>query len=135
MLLSVENGKGLREAARLYNVPVETLRRRVTGVVDIVCRPGPPTVLTEDEEQRLAVYIAEMGQMGFCLGKEDVLRLAYRIVDKSGRKHLFMDGVAGRVWFDAFMKHHPKLTIRTPQSLSYNRAMCANKETVSDFFC
>ena len=131
---SVENGKGLREAARLYNVPVETLRRRVTGAVDIVCRPGPPTVLTEDEEQRLAVYIAEMGQMGFCLGKEDVLRLAYRIVDKSGRKHPFTDGVAGRAWFDGFMKRHPKLTIRTPQPLSYNRAMCANKETVSDFF-
>ena len=36
MLLKVEKGKGLREAARLYNVPVETLRRRVTGAVDIV---------------------------------------------------------------------------------------------------
>ena len=31
---SVSEGKGLREAARLYNVPVETLRR-VTGKVDI----------------------------------------------------------------------------------------------------
>ena len=27
---SVSKGKGLREAARLYNVPVEILRRRVT---------------------------------------------------------------------------------------------------------
>ena len=38
---SVQEGKGLREASRLYNVLVETLRRRVTGVVEIVCRPGP----------------------------------------------------------------------------------------------
>ena len=75
-----------------------------------------------------------MGHMGFCLGKEDVLRLAYRIVDKSRRKHPFMDGVAGRAWFDGFMKCHPKLTICTPQLLSYNRAMCANKETLSDCF-
>ncbi len=28
---SVAEGKGLREASRLYNVPIETLRRRVNG--------------------------------------------------------------------------------------------------------
>ena len=57
---SIQEGKGLREASRLYNVPVEMLRRRVTGAVDAVCRPGPLTVLTESEEQRLAIYIADM---------------------------------------------------------------------------
>ena len=39
-------GKGLRETARAYNVPVETLRRHVTGAVSIDCQPGPPTVFT-----------------------------------------------------------------------------------------
>ena len=33
----VEGGKGLRAASRLYNVPVETLRRRVTGAVQVGC--------------------------------------------------------------------------------------------------
>ena len=33
-----KRGMGLREASWLYNVPVETLRRRVTGVVDLGCR-------------------------------------------------------------------------------------------------
>ena len=56
---SVQEGKGLGEASRLYNVPVETLRRRVTGAVDIACRPGPSTVLTEDEEDRLAIYVTK----------------------------------------------------------------------------
>ncbi len=32
-----EDGKGLRKASRLYNVPVETLRRRVTGAVQVGC--------------------------------------------------------------------------------------------------
>ena len=48
---------GLRDAARFYNVPVETLRRRVEGKVQLHCRPGPPTVLTEEEEARLAEYV------------------------------------------------------------------------------
>jgi len=41
--------------------------------------------LTEDEEERLAVYIADMAEMGFGLTKEDILHLAFRIVEKSGR--------------------------------------------------
>ena len=52
-----KEGKGLRETApvRLYNLPVESLRRRVIGSVELNCRPGPPTVLTEGEEERLVV--------------------------------------------------------------------------------
>lgn len=46
---SVQDGKGLREASCLHNVPVETFRQRVTGKVDLNCRPDPPTVLTEEE--------------------------------------------------------------------------------------
>ena len=33
----VEDGKGLRVASKLYNVPVETLRRRATGAVQVGC--------------------------------------------------------------------------------------------------
>jgi len=40
----------------------------------------------------------------------------------------------GRAWFESFKSRHPKLTVHTPQPLSYNRATCANKETISDFF-
>lgn len=32
-----ENGLGLHEAARRYNVPVEILRRRVAGSVPLEC--------------------------------------------------------------------------------------------------
>lgn len=44
----VNDGSSLREASRLYNVPVETLRWRVTGAVDLSCKPGPSTVLTPE---------------------------------------------------------------------------------------
>jgi len=44
----VNDGSGLREASLLYNVPVETLRWRVTGAVDLSCKPGPSTVLNPE---------------------------------------------------------------------------------------
>ena len=77
---------GLREAARLYNVPVETLRRCVEGKVQLSCRPGPPTVLTEKEEARLAGYQVVRADMGFGLTRDDVMGMAFAIVEKAQRK-------------------------------------------------
>ena len=62
-----KEGKGLRETARLYNAPVESLRRRVTGSVELNCRPGPPTMLTEE---RLATYLILMSEMGYGISRE-----------------------------------------------------------------
>ena len=99
---SVQEGKSLREASRLYNVPLETLRRRTTGVVEMDCKPGPKTVLTKEEEDRLMNYLIQMADMGYGLSREDVMFMAYAIVERSGRKHPFQNDKAGRGWFDGF---------------------------------
>ena len=111
----VEEGKSLREASRLYNIPLETLRRWVNGTVDVVCRPGLPTILMDEEERQLESYVLEMAAMGFGLSREDVMCLGYVIAERSGREHPFHDGMAGCGWFDGFRARHPKLTLRTPQ--------------------
>ena len=55
-LKDVESGsKGLGEAARTYNAPVETLRR-VEGQVPLECKSGPGTILTREEEEALLDY-------------------------------------------------------------------------------
>ena len=105
----LKEGKGLREAARLYNVPIETLRRRVNGSVKFGCKPGPPTVLTEEEEDRLADYLIKMSEMGFGLLRDGVMGMAFNIVSKSQRPHPFKNGSAGRAWFDGFIRRHPHI--------------------------
>ena len=130
----VNEGNGLREAARLYNVPVEILRRRVIGAVDVLCKPGPSTVLIAEEEHRLVEYAIEMADRGFGLTPEDIMRLAYAIVEKSQRPHPFHNGMAGRAWMDGFRKRHPQIRLRSPQALSFSRASMASQSTVDDFF-
>ena len=134
-LKDVESGsKGLREAARTYNVPVETLRRRVEGQVLLECKSGPGTVLTREEEQALSDYCIKMSEMGFGLGREDVMRVAFTIVDKSGRPHCFKSGMAGRGWFEGFMRRFPRLSLRSPQPLSFARARACTDEAIKGFF-
>ena len=120
--------------SRLYNVPLETLRRRLNGTVATDCRPGPNKVLTEEEETKFADYLLQMSEMGCGLTREGVMGLAYSIVEKSKRPHPFQNGSAGRAWFEGFMRRRPNLTIRSPQSLSYCQPISANKETITDFF-
>ena len=134
-LRDVEDGtKGLREAARTYNVPVETLRRRAVGLVSLECRSGPSTVLTREEEEALMNYCIKMSEMGFGLSREDVMRTAFTIAERSGRPHPFSDGMAGRGWMDGFMRRFPNLTLRSPHPLSFARAKACTDEAIKSFF-
>ena len=74
-----------------------------------------------------------MVDMGFGLSHDAVMEMAFTIIDKAQRKHLFKDGKAGRAWFEGFRRPHPKLSLRSPQPLSYCRALCSNQEIIDDF--
>ena len=130
----VNESCSLREAHRRYNVPIETLRRRVGGQVDIDCRPGPQTVLSKDEESRLEEYCIEMADRGFGLSREDVMRFAFQIAEKMKKPHPFHDSMAGRGWYEGFLSCHPRLTLRSSQPLSCCRAISSNEDVVADFF-
>ena len=46
------------------------------------------------------------------------MRVAYSIVERSGREHPFSNRMAGRAWFDRFRSCHPNLTIHYQKSRS-----------------
>ena len=98
--------------------------------MDLDCRPGPPTVLTKEEESQIA---QQMSEMGYGLTKEAVMHMVYTYVTKCQRQNPFANETAGRWWFQGFKSRHPNLTIRMPQPLSHARAISGNKENISDF--
>ncbi len=75
--------------------------------------------------------MVDMADKGFGLSREDTMRMAYTMAEKMGKKHSFKDQASGRGWYERFQRRHPNLS---PQSLSYCRALCSNKNTVDKFF-
>ena len=68
------------------------------------CQLGPCTVLTKNEELRLAHYIMYMADMGFCLSRDDIRSTAYKIAKACGKPHPFHNETAGCAWLDGFFK-------------------------------
>ncbi len=56
-----------------------------------------------------------MADRGFGLSRENLMRIAFTIVVKSGRPNPFHDGIAGRGWMDWFRQRHPKITCVLPK--------------------
>ena len=54
----------------------------MTGFVAMGCKPGPATILSDEEEDLLCEYIINIADMGYGLTREDVQRLACKIAKR-----------------------------------------------------
>jgi len=132
----------LRGIARAYNVPFETLRRRIKGKISTASGDdvhlhhlGKKTVLPAAAERDLAQHIKDLSSAGFPCTRDDVRNLAYeyatrnKILGFSDKKKK-----AGYYWFDGFMRRFPELVVKSAENLSVPRAMSMNPTQVSKWF-
>ena len=127
-----EVGMPYREAARNFNIPVETLRRRVIGNGRKI-RPFYSTY-KGGGGSTCQVCHRYMADMGFGLLRKDIMRMAFVIAERMGKSHPFKDKSAGRGWYEGFRSRRPYLTLRSPQPLSYSRALCTRKTMMDEVF-
>ena len=94
---------------------------------------GSKAVLSK-EDDLIFRYCITMSEMGYGIGRDDLMVVGFRVAEKSGRPHPFEEGSAGRTWLEGFLMRHPILTLCTPQPLSRARARNASEEVVKDIF-
>ena len=51
------------------------------------CRPGPSTVLTDEEEEKLVAYLITMADMGYGIRQDTVMEMAFMIAEKCHKQH------------------------------------------------
>lgn len=129
---------GLNAAARAYNVPKATLKRRLDGknkyAVGSLKKFGRSQDLPPEIENQLVEHILELERKLFGINRKDLMKLAFDIAEANDIPHRFKNGRASKKWYYGFMARHPVLSLRQPEPTSAARALGFSKEVVMRFY-
>ncbi|XP_052279003.1 uncharacterized protein LOC127877322 [Dreissena polymorpha] len=129
-----EKGMKVKTAARMFGVPHQTLRDRVSGHVNHdSAEVGGTPVLSVDEEKVLVDYMINMMQLGYRLTNKMLKSLAGDLVFSYGRRH--NNKPMSNNWIYGFLRRWenkvPSLSARRLESSSAKSAM---PEAVDHYF-
>jgi hypothetical protein len=132
-IAAIKQGSSIYAASKEFNIPWPTLKRHAEGEVN---KPGRSTVLDPEIENKLVEWIILNAKMGQPLQKNEVLDaardLSKKNVDQS-KKFMTDDGRPSDTWYDKFLLRHPRISIRTPQSVTRSSAN-VSEEDIRRFF-
>ncbi|XP_033229688.1 uncharacterized protein LOC117181233 [Belonocnema kinseyi] len=140
----LEKKLSFTKASETYPIPASILKTRwkrmlEAGGLDQVkfLQLGKyrPT-LSEDPEKELVEHIRIMDSKFFGLTRNKLRRVLFKFAEELGIPHNFSKtiGIAGRDWYQKFMKRHPEISLRTPENTSFARAAGFNKFVTNKFF-
>eukprot|EP00899_Mesostigma_viride_P012203 jgi/Mesvir1/20984/Mv26445-RA.2 len=105
-LAAVEHqGFSLNQAARDFCVSRNSLRRRLTGQVDVGAAPGTRQVLPLDAERELAGHIVRMEAQGRRVTWGQVCQVAVEMAQSLGIRNF----AASKSWLEAFKRRNPEV--------------------------
>ena len=124
---AVRNEKmSIYSAAVKFSVPRKTLDDRIKGHVKHGTKPGPSTILSDEEEHAMESYLFYMADHGYTLTKSMAKAYAWAIAKRLS--------CPGDHWWFNFRCRHPKLTLRKIDMLERSCAEALNPEVVSEYF-
>lgn len=95
--------------------------------------PGPPTLLSHEEEQAFAEWLIRCSDLHLPTPKSIASQKASMILERRGAKFGTASGLPSREWWDGFYRRWPAVGPRKPQPIARAKALLT-KEHVSAFF-
>lgn len=134
----------LREASKVYNIPIATLCRHLrahkekgSAEFQYESHLDVKRIFSKQEERSLVDYIKKIAQMHYGLTKKGVRELAFKYAKANNNKmplNWETNQIAGDEWIRGFMKRHGnELSIRKPEATSLARASSFNKTNYDKF--
>lgn len=108
----------LSQASIKYKISKGTLHNKIHGKTPIQCRKGPQTLLTKDEEDKIADWILNMAKIGYPVSDDDVRKTVGLLFESKGQA----DMKPGKKWMQLFLLRHPNITKRHAEIISKAKA-------------
>lgn len=119
----------------MCGVPAQTLRDRIKGYVDpdALCKTGPDTTLTQEQEEVLVSHVETMAELGYGYSNNKLKHLAgemaYDLKAKQYNKPMSNN------WLYGFLRRwSTRLSSLKPSKLETTRAKSSTPEKVEDYF-
>jgi len=119
---------GIRQAAKQYNIPNSTLRRRMNGIRSKSDCTSPTQRLTLSEEQVLVQKVLELDSRGLPIRLQTLQEFASSITQARGGDPV------GTKWPYNFIQRTPELKTRMTRSLNYRRALSEDPKLIGEWF-
>ena len=147
-ILTIKTNKmGLRKAARTFDLPKGSLRRRLkeleksdtgdnTDSIHKKLLGRFRNVLSESQEEELKKYITDMDKAFYGLTIMDIRVLVFEYCKRNEIDNPFPKEtkLAGEDFVRGFLKRNKDLALRKPQGVAINRVFGLNKEAVKRYF-
>jgi transposase-like protein len=135
----INKGCSVKKSAIVHGIPCSTLRRHVLKFragQSVVKKLGRNSILSVEQESELVALIKDMVKRLFGLSQMDIRRLVFKYCDINNIPNSFntTERAAGRDWFEAFLRRHTDLAVRTPEPTSVQRAVGFNEAKAKIFF-
>ena len=120
-------------AAKMYGIPINTLKDRVNGKINVdVVKSGPSPVFNEEQEALLSKHLPTMAEIGYGYSRQETINLASDYAVELGiRERAYPLSV---MWLRNFLGRWPELTVKEPRSLEVARAKSATRSSVDNYF-
>ncbi|XP_065682119.1 uncharacterized protein LOC124811595 [Hydra vulgaris] len=130
---AVRNGFSQRAACKTFGVPRSSLQVRLSGVTEIGAKPGHPTTLTAEEENKIVDFACNRASLGIGFGRFSQF---FKYAENFALKHKksFKNGTPSEKWWRGMCKRHKHFTLRQPEGTAAIRHQCMNASKVSKYF-
>src|SRR5436190_4911448 len=125
----VLDGVGLREAARKYNIPRQTMADRILGRKTNSEAKESKQRLSPDLEKKLVGFILKQESIGSALTHAQIRSLAGKILKNGGDSMPI-----GRHWLDGLFRRNAEIKTKRATRIDYKRVNGASPENINLFF-
>ena len=135
-LKAVKRGSSVRAAAQRFGIPRATLHDRMKIPSGLAISPTSPpklgryTVISLEVEDDLAGRILHLADVFYGLDEQKIRLIAYEFATRQRLKHNFNSEkrMAGKDWLRGFLKRHPEISVRKPESTSIQSRVVYDSE-------
>lgn len=125
---AMSKGTSLVQASATFGIPKTTLSRRFRSGRKDICRFGPQTVLTNEEEESLVRWILECARRGQPQTGLQIRFAAKKLLLQFPRPNPFKNSLPSEKWLKKFMERHNMLAYRKPEALSTASGMVRKED-------